>query len=77
MTHAEAVKTAIKAVGKTYADRPTLADEVGAALHSMLVAETVVNVEVYDEEEIHENCTVQVWRNSQTGATSIGWWENE
>ena len=32
---------------------------------------------VYDEEEIHENCTVQVWRNSVTGEESVGWFENE
>lgn len=30
----------------------------------------------YDEEEIHPNCTVQIWRNSKTGEYSIGWWEN-
>ena len=30
----------------------------------------------YDTQEIHENCTVQIWRNSRTGAVSIGWWEN-
>ena len=32
---------------------------------------------IYDEEEIHENCTVQILRNSVTGEESIGWWENE
>ena len=32
---------------------------------------------LFDEEEIHENCTVQVWKNSKTGEVSIGWWENE
>lgn len=39
----------------------------------------VMSVEpnIYDEEEIHENCTVQILRNSQTGAVSFGWWENE
>ena len=31
----------------------------------------------YDEEEIHPNCTVQIWRDSSTGACSIGWWDNE
>ena len=46
------------------------------------------SIGIYDEEEIytgcivetddgiHENCTVQVWRNSVTGEESIGWWEN-
>ena len=32
---------------------------------------------IYDEEEIHENCTVQVLRNSITGEESVGWWINE
>lgn len=31
---------------------------------------------IYDQEEVHENCTVQIWKNSQTGEVSIGWWEN-
>lgn len=32
---------------------------------------------VYDECEIHENCTVEIWKNSVTGETSIGWYEND
>ena len=31
------------------------------------------SIGVYNEEEIHENCTVQVWRNTVTGETSVGW----
>lgn len=31
----------------------------------------------YDQEEIYENCTVQILTNSKTGETSIGWWKNE
>ena len=34
----------------------------------------VVNMEEFDEEEIHEGCTVQILKNSKTGAVSIGWW---
>lgn len=30
---------------------------------------------MFDESEIHENCTVQILRNSITGEVSIGWWE--
>lgn len=38
----------------------------------------IISVEpnIYDQEEIHENCTVQILRNSITGETSFGWWEN-
>lgn len=35
-----------------------------------------VEMNIYDEEEIHENCTVQILKNSATGDISIGWWEN-
>lgn len=31
---------------------------------------------MFDEVEIHENCTVQILKNSVTGEISIGWWEN-
>jgi hypothetical protein len=36
-----------------------------------------IEVNIYDREEIHENCTVQVLTNSVTGAVSVGWWDNE
>ena len=36
-----------------------------------------IDKDVFDEEEIHENCTVQILRNSATGEESIGWWKNE
>ena len=32
---------------------------------------------MFDDEEIHENCTVQIWKNSVTGETSVGWWRND
>lgn len=31
---------------------------------------------IFDTEEIHTNCTVQVLKNSKTGEVSIGWYEN-
>ena len=34
-----------------------------------------VDVNIFDIEEIHHNCTVQVLTNSVTGAVSVGWWE--
>lgn len=33
-------------------------------------------IEYFDVEEIHPDCTVQVLKNSETGAISVGWWEN-
>ena len=38
---------------------------------------TVIETNIFDEEEIHPNCTVQILRNSITGEISVGWWENE
>ncbi len=35
----------------------------------------ITDMNVYDDEEIHNNCTVQVWKNSATGQTSVGWWQ--
>lgn len=34
----------------------------------------VISTNIYDIEEIHHNCVVQVLRNSVTGEISIGWW---
>lgn len=51
---------------------------ITAALMTTASAEDdkmVDSIGVYDEEEIHENCTVQVWRNTVTGETSVGWWQ--
>lgn len=33
-----------------------------------------IKTNIYDIEEIHHKCTVQVLRNSVTGEVSIGWW---
>ena len=32
---------------------------------------------IYDIEEIHENVTVEVWKNSITGELSVGWYDPE
>ena len=36
-----------------------------------------IKTNIYDVEEIHENCKVVIWRNSQTGEESVGWYERE
>lgn len=36
-----------------------------------------VEPNIYDQEDRHENCTVQILRNGLTGAYSFGWWEND
>ena len=42
-----------------------------------LVKNVVTADNVYDECERHENCTVEIWKNSRTGEISIGWYENK
>jgi len=35
-----------------------------------------VTTGMFDIEELHPNCTVQILKNSVTGEMSLGWWEN-
>ena len=35
-----------------------------------------VKTNIFDQEELHDNCTVQILTNSVTGEVSIGWWKN-
>lgn len=37
-------------------------------------ADLVINI--FDEREIIEDCTVEIWHNSVTDEYSIGWWKN-
>lgn len=39
--------------------------------------EETVEVNLYEEVELHTNCTVQILRNVLAGELSIGWWEND
>ena len=39
--------------------------------------EEPVESNIYDVEEIHPDCTVQILRNTVTGEQSVGWWENK
>ena len=38
---------------------------------------TSVRAEIYEVEEIHTDCTVQLLRNVITGEISVGWWRND
>lgn len=39
--------------------------------------EQSIEVNLYEEVELHTNCTVQVLRNVLTGELSVGWWDND
>ena len=47
-------------------------------LQNVESVENIENMEinVYDEEEVYPDCTVQVLKNSVTGKVSVGWWKN-
>ena len=58
----EAQQTEIEAVWKELTPR--------------LLEEQWCELNLYDQEDIHEDCTVIIWRNSVTGEESVGWYEN-
>ncbi|MBO5969081.1 MAG: hypothetical protein J6S14_11360 [Clostridia bacterium] len=37
---------------------------------------TVVEMNMFDREDLYTDCTVQVLTNTVTGEVSVGWWEN-
>lgn len=41
--------------------------------------EKITNIEtnMYDKSTIYTNCNVEVWENSVTGETSVGWYKTE
>jgi len=53
-----------------------LADTITQAANALEQAQNGVDSNIYDEEEVHTNCTVQILRNTYTGKISIGWFEN-
>ena len=84
MTLAEAVKTIKEYCSKTscaencvFAESGTFWKVCGLMRHLPEDWKEPPETNLYDEEEIHENCTVQILRNSVTGETSIGWWKND
>ena len=54
-----------------------LADEAGLIEIRRADGQARVETNMYDQEEVHPNCTVQVLRNSVTGEVSVGWWDNK
>lgn len=48
-------------------------------LRSFIETDKRVQVEsnIFDTETVIENCTVQIWENSETGEVSVGWWRND
>ena len=69
-----------KELDKLTLENIKLSEELAAAKWPNFVANgEILNVEpaIYDEEERHPNCTVQILRNTVTGGYSLGWWDND
>ena len=51
---------------------------VTASVFSLLLKKKskIVETNIFDKEEVFEDCTVQVLTNTVTGETSVGWWKN-
>lgn len=54
----------------------SLFDRVEQAATALEQAQYGVDSNLYNEEEVHENCTVQILKNTYTGKISIGWFDN-
>lgn len=37
----------------------------------------IIETNIFNEREVHDNCTVEIWKNSYTNEISIGWFEVE
>lgn len=48
-----------------------------AGVPSVRSESTQISTNIYNEEETHENCTVQILKNTITGDISVGWRKNE
>lgn len=46
-------------------------------LNKRVYFEKQIQSNIFDKEEVYDNCTVQILTNSITGEQSIGWWKNE
>lgn len=60
-----------------YAEARMMAAAALRMVKSNYIESEVVTSSVYDECETHENCTVEVWSNSETGETSVGWYKGK
>lgn len=49
----------------------------GCPLKPFTPPEPKITTNIYNQEEIHHGCTVQILRNSVTGDVSVGWWEEK
>lgn len=47
------------------------------AMKSISPEQVMVECNIYDQEHIYRDCTVQILENTRTGEISVGWWQND
>lgn len=63
--------------------KSTILDTLGHVVEDIKAMKNIhpeqvrVECNVYDQEQIYRDCTVQVLTNTATGAVSVGWWQND
>lgn len=55
----------------------TLREIIGDVERMNVFEQVQVETNMFDKEEIYQNCTVQVLTNTVTGEVSVGWWKND
>ena len=55
----------------------TLREIIGDVERMNVFEQVQVETNMFDKEEIYQNCTVQILTNTATGEVSVGWWKND
>lgn len=80
MTESEAIETLIgirRVSGYSKSREEALHMAISALEKQEGKKPITVETNIYDTEEIHHGCIVQILRNSVTGDTSVGWWKEK
>lgn len=62
--------------------KATILDTLGHVIEDIQAMKNInpeqvrVECNIYDQEHIYRDCTVQILENTKTGEISVGWWQN-
>lgn len=62
--------------------KATILDTLGHVVEDIKAMKNIhpeqvrVECNIYDQEHIYRDCTVQILENTRTGEISVGWWQN-
>lgn len=63
--------------------KATILDTLGHVVEDIKAMKNInpeqvrVECNIYDQEHIYRDCTVQILENTRTGEISVGWWKND